>query len=410
MGDDIRVLRDLARRYAEVAARPENEEHRRLWRDHNSLVRTRPLVLCTGLFFWHELGLYESLVCRDPALREAEERLRVALYMAQLKDDHVFEPYFVVSPVYGVPSGQDRWGARIQFSELTQEGGSFMILPPVKEESDFEKLVAYPHVIDEVKTAERFGRLQEAIGDILPLVQSRAPVYSRWFADISTDIARLRGLEQIMWDMVENPDFLHRIAAFLRDGVLRQQEEAERRGDWRVFNGINQAMSYSHELPDPVGEEKAVKRDQLWCFMAAQEMATVSPAMHEEFILEYQLPIMAKYGLVAYGCCEDLTHKIRMLKRIPNLRRISVTPWASVSRCAEQMGTDYVMSWRPSPSEMICMGWDPSRVKRVIRQGLADANGCHVDITLKDVQTIDGKFEHLVEWVQLVRGEIEAVA
>jgi hypothetical protein len=119
---------------------------------------------------------------------------------------------------------------------------------------------------------------------------------------------------------------------------------------------------------------------------------------------------MAKFGLVAYGCCEDLTHKIDMLRRIPNLRRIAVTPWANVSKCAEQIGTDYVMSWRPSPAEMICNGFDPARIKRVIRQGLTDARGCHVDITLKDVQTIAGNFDNLIEWVRIVRGIIDESA
>ena len=36
-----------------------------------------------------------------------------------------------------------------------------------------------------------------------------------------------------------------------------------------------------------------VSRDQA----AAQEMAQVSPAMHDEFVLEYQRPIIEKFGL-----------------------------------------------------------------------------------------------------------------
>ena len=47
--------------------------------------------------------------------------------------------------------------------------------------------------------------------------------------------------------------------------------------------------------------------------------------MHEEFLFRYQLPIMEQAGLVAYGCCEDLTCKIDMLRQIPNLRRIAVS-------------------------------------------------------------------------------------
>ena len=92
-----------------------------------------------------------------------------------------------------------------------------------------------------------------------------------------------------------------------------------------------------------------------------------------------------------------------MLRQIPNLRRIAVTPVADVARCAEQIGEDYVFSWRPNPSEMICCGFDPDLVRKVIKSGMEAAKGCHVDITLKDVQTVQGKPENLARWVQVVR-------
>ncbi len=41
-----------------------------------------------------------------------------------------------------------------------------------------------------------------------------------------------------------------------------------------------------------------------------------------------------------------------MLRQFPNLRNIVVTPRADVRRCAEQIGTDYVISWRPNPADM----------------------------------------------------------
>ena len=55
---------------------------------------------------------------------------------------------------------------------------------------------------------------------------------------------------------------------------------------------------------------------------------------------------------------EDLTNKIDMLRTIPNLRRIAVSPFANVRRCAEQIGTDYVMSYRPSPADMVSYGFN----------------------------------------------------
>lgn len=38
---------------------------------------------------------------------------------------------------------------------------------------------------------------------------------------------------------------------FMRDGVLRVQDQAEKKGDWGSCNHENQAVAYADELPDP---------------------------------------------------------------------------------------------------------------------------------------------------------------
>jgi hypothetical protein len=119
---------------------------------------------------------------------------------------------------------------------------------------------------------------------------------------------------------------------------------------------------------------------------------------------------MEKFGLVAYGCCEDLTNKIEYLKGIPNLRRIAVTPSADVRRNAEQIQGDYVCSWRPNPADMICCGFYPDRVRKIVEdamQAFSD-NGCHVDITLKDVQTIQHQPGNVRKWVEVVKATVES--
>jgi hypothetical protein len=58
---------------------------------------------------------------------------------------------------------------------------------------------------------------------------------------------------------------------------------------------------------------------------------------------------------------------------------------------------------------MVCCGWDPDRVRQVIREGLEACRGLHVDITLKDVQTVENHPERLKDWVRIVREVIEEV-
>ena len=121
-------------------------------------------------------------------------------------------------------------------------------------------------------------------------------------------------------------------------------------------------------------------------------------------MLSYQIPIIERYGLSAYGCCEDLTNKIPLLRKIKNLRRIAVSPYADVRSCAEQIGKDYVLSYRPNPA-MIANGLDEENVKKSLTTDMEvfKEHGNIFDITLKDVETIAAKPQNLTRWVELVR-------
>ena len=399
---DVLILRDLAKRYVEVCSKPVQEERRDLWRKHNSLIRTRPPIYVRA-YAWSEVP-ESKLECEDPFYRGHEGFFRRMLYRDTFGDDYIIEPWITQYATYVTPP-DGLWGPAIGRIPSPEPRGAWMYDPPIKDFADIDKLVRPHHVIDEEATARSVSRLHGAVGDILEVSLSRAPIYRMWHADISTDLAYLRGLEQVMWDMVDNSEWLHGLLAFMRDGILAVHEEAEAAGDWHLCDHQNQAMPYAMELPDPRANGKSVTRDQLWTFVASQEMAQVGPAMHDEFMLRYQLPIMEKFGLAAYGCCEDLTHKIDILLKIPNLRRIAVTPWADVRKCAEQIQDDYVLSWRPSPAEMVSLNFDPDHVRKTVREALEAAreHQCHIDITLKDVQTVQYHPERIKEWVKIVR-------
>jgi len=398
---DTKILRDLAKEYRDIASKEIQDERRDLWRRHNSLERTRPPIYVRLLTAWDEIPEYR-LQCEDSFYRGHESFLRKMIYQDTIGDDYIIEPW-ITQQVSRVTPPEGLWGVRIRHTPRTQPGGSWKFNSPIKELEDFDKLVKPRHIINEEATSRNVARLQDAVGDILEVNVDRAPAYTGGHADISHDLAQLRGLEQVMWDMTDNPEWLHKLVGFMSDGVLSTHNKAEEAGDWHLCDHQNQAMSYAKELPDPAANGESVKRDKLWGYFAAQEMAQVSPIMHDEFILRYQMPMMEKFGLIAYGCCEDLTNKIDMLRKVPNLRRIAVAPTANVRKCAEQIQRDYVFSYRPNPSEMICCGFNPDLIRRIIRDDMEASKGCHVDITLKDVETVQHHPENLREWVKIVR-------
>jgi hypothetical protein len=394
---DKTILRDLAKQYAEVAAHPLQDERRTLWRKHNSLKKTRPLIYVRA-FAWNEMPQAQCL-CKEPFARGYEDFFRRHLFWNTFDDDSVFEPWVTIQ-AKRVCNG---WGIAGQRHFGDEPGGSFKVDYPIKELSDLEKLRVPWHEIDEARTSEDIERLSDAIGDLITINVDRGPAYRMWTGDISTDLGYLRGIEHFMMDMLDNPEWLHRLVKFMSDGILKTHEEAEAAGDWGLCAHQNQAMPYAKELDAPASNVNGVKRSQLWGYMAAQELTAVSPAMHDEFMLQYQLPILKHFGLVAYGCCEDLTNKIDMLRQIPNLRRIAVSPFANVARCAEKIGKDYVLSYRPSPADMVSYGFDQARIRSILKRDLEACKDSHVDITLKDVETVEKDPERIEKWVTLTR-------
>jgi len=106
------------------------------------------------------------------------------------------------------------------------------------------------------------------------------------------------------------------------------------------------------------------------------------------------MPIIEKFGLVSYGCCENLSHFLPALRQVPNLRRLGITFAADLHRCAGQIQRDYVVRWNPNPA-MICCGFDPDYIRRTIREGLEALSGSLVDIYIKDISTVQGHPERL---------------
>jgi hypothetical protein len=345
-------------------------------------------------------------LCEDPFFRRIEDSIRQSLFRATFEDDYIFEPWITVNAAYVMPSA-GIWGPKIERIPSPEARGAWKFKPPIVEPDDLRKLVEPHHVIDEQETQRRVDKLSDAIGDLITVNLDRAPLYRMWNGDISTQLANLRGLEQIMWDMYDRPQWLHQLLAFMRDGILQTHREAEEAGDWTLCAHQNQAMPYARELDDPAPNSDSVARNKLWYYSASQELAQVGPKLFDEFMLQYQIPIMSEFGLVAYGCCEDLTHKIDVIKQIPNLRRIAVSPFADAARCAEQIGTDYVLSYRPSPADMVSYGFDPDRVRGILRRDLAACRDCHTDITLKDVETVQHDPTRVRKWVQIARQVID---
>ncbi len=397
------VLRQLAGQVAELAARPIEQEKRELWYRHNALQPTRPLVFCDPENGWHEIITPDDLECTGELARDWEFRLRQEIFWgAQMGDDRVIEPFFDVPHVH-TNSG---WG--VQGEKVGgQDGGAFHWISPIRDEADLARL-RFPQItVDYAETARRRELAEEIFGDLLTV---RVKTSWFWSLGLTATLMELRGLDRFMLDMVENPGLIHRLMAHLRDGTLAMLDYLEA-NDLLALNNDGTyvgsgGFGWTHELPQPDFAGHVRTRD-LWVLGESQETVGISPRMFEEFVLAYQLPLLERFGLVCYGCCEPLDKRWPQVQRIPRLRRVSVSPWSDRPRMAELLGDRYIYSLKPTPVDLALPVFDEERIRADLHQTLRVTRGCRVEIIMKDNHTIRRDPRRVIRWVQIARAEVE---
>src|SRR5208283_4176068 len=77
---DRKIIREQAKRLAEIASLPLMAERRRLWKKHNALEPCRPLILVFPEGSWRELLPDRELACETKEGRRIEWGLRSVLY------------------------------------------------------------------------------------------------------------------------------------------------------------------------------------------------------------------------------------------------------------------------------------------------------------------------------------------
>jgi len=163
-------------------------------------------------------------------------------------------------------------------------------------------------------------------------------------------------------------------------------------------------MGYTHALPQNGGPVRA--RD-LWVLSESQETVLVSPKMFEEFVFPYQLPVIERFGRSYYGCCEPVHSRWHLLQKIPNLKRVSISPWCDEEFMADALGRDYVFSRKPNPTLISTERFDEDTIRGDLRKTLKAAASCNVEIIMKDVHTLAGEPWRMARWVKIAREVIE---
>ena len=395
------TVRELARRMAELASSAENQRRLKLWCDVNSLrMPERPPVVChPGSGAWEESLPRSTVTTQDRYLGDLEYRFRQTLYKWELGDDTVVDAWMGVPAVMRL-EGQHFWGLPVKHISVTHKDVSrtaWKYDPPIKEEKDIERICPPRYTYDERATQEALGRMHDLLGDILPVKLTCAvPGPGAWLHGWATE---LRGVEQLLLDLMDRPAWAHRLMRTLMEGFLGVMDQFEKMG---LLTLNNTGLMACDDLPQKDHDGRRVRLRDLWGRGESQEFQGVSPAQHEEFLLRYQKPILERFGITFYGCCEDLTNKIPLILSIPNLRKFVCSPWTDIGKLAAAVGDRYCIEWRQKATDVVYAP-DLTSVRKHLENGLRLAKGCRIMIVLQELETTNHNPRRLAEWAALAK-------
>lgn len=402
------ILRELANKVAFIAADPEQDVKRKLWKDHNGLKLTRPLIFCDPETAWYEIIPSTELRCQGKLARIWEFRLLKEIYWAEnIKDDRVIQNIFTVHYVY---SQSDRGLDSKKIGGA--HDGAFNWESALNDYAELDKLHFRNITVDYEKTEAIYNLASEVFEGVLE-VKLEGSWW--WSMGMTSDLIVLRGFEQTLFDMYDYPDELHKLMSFLRDENLSKLDFLERNGLLSLNNGGDfvgtGGYGWTNELPSSNYNAKHVTPMDMWGYCESQETINVSPEFFKEFVFPYQLPIMERFGLNIYGCCEPLDNRWDIIKNIPRLRRVTVSPWSNPDIMAENLGKNYVFVRKINPSFVATNELYEEEARAEIKQTFEAAyrNSCPAEILLRDLVTVSWNPQNVIRWTQIAREESERI-
>lgn len=404
---ELYMVRELAKQYAQLCETEENKEHYLRCRAVNDLTPQRPPVWIDEVP-WNEMNFEGrlTLTCDDPFLRQMEWFFKEKLYRWEF-----FRADMYLSPYYPIGKAWESDGIGVKIAERTEatDSSNHIVSHHYFDELDTEEKLArlhLPHITAHPeKDAEALARAQEVLGDILPVRLCGSNVnHCPW-----DDISMLRGVEPILIDMMDRPEFIHQTMEIFTQIGLAEMEQKEQLGLLDpCLESLHCTPPFTGDLPQRDAVPGKARTQDVWFRAMAQMFSTVSPAAFEEFEFQYMKRLAEKCGLVYYGCCEPLDNFMPILKKLPNLRKCGVSPWSNVRKMAEELGGSYVYARKPNPAN-VGSGFDEDTIRKEIRETIEACleNKCPYEFVLKDISTVAYRPQNLFRWSQVVQETID---
>ena len=353
---------------------------------------------------------------RDPFTRELETRLRRTLYRwNHLRVDMVVEPYVDVRKVIR----RSGWGVGITEDTIDQGG--------VVQSHHYEDQLANPEDVEKFRVPE--SRLD---------VEARRPSARRGPTSASTGSSSVRmqgvsgwngdDLTFALWDDIEQlprhradpattsstgPSTSTRSPSRFTEVRLAELDILEAQGLLGYgADRIHCTGAHTTELPKPGFDPARPRAIDTWTVGRSPAVRVgVATPRSTSSCPPYYARWYARFGLGYFGCCDPLHNRIDSVRKIPNVRKISMSPWAKVDKGAEAHRRP-TSSSRASPTRRWSRWtqWVPGDRGEGLRARCSRrprANGCPVEFTLKDISTCRNDPRRLWEWCAIAERMVQ---
>ena len=405
---DKTIVRELAKQVRDLAADDVNRERIQRIRDMHSLKPVRPPVWIDEIP-WHEMDIDGELLlrCETKEGQEMEQFFRRILYRWKyIQADMVVEDTFYVLKTYS----ESDIGLSVKEEIRSTNAANPIVSHQYEDQLDSEEKVealklpvieAYPD-----KDKKNLEDAAEILNGIMPV---RLRGYGMHHYNPWDFISRFRGVENCYMDMLSNPKLTHKTIAKFTEIFQSRYLQMEAKGllDYNL-PALHCTPPYTDDVPSSDYDGGKVRLKDIWFRGMGQLFSSASPAMQDEFDLQYMRGMMEKCAVSYYGCCEALDRFIPYLKKIPNMRKIGVSPWADLRSSAEQIGGAYVFARKPNPAN-VAGQFNREAVEKETLQTIEACieNKCPYEFVLKDISTAGNNPQNIINWTSTVMETID---
>lgn len=403
---DTAVLKPLVAELLQRAAQPRQDQLKKLWADHQAMRPTGKIPVCVyyeGIpsTQWQViLGDNAAPLCRTAIGRHIENDLRQRLWIAaNVPDDHIVWPTVTVRPAM---ARNVDWGVAFGLSGSKNPEDARHFTPVFTDGIDVSRLKFADMEVDAAATAAAIEQAHELVGPgVKVFVQYGHLGYCPF------DVAvQMRGMDSIMYDVIDCPDKVHAMMEFLTAAHVQHHLNREKRGWINIFpsdDGRYTAFGWrvhSAYLADDFHSRMPALRDE-WAYVSAQTSSGLGPDMYAQFVQPYNQRLASLFcnKTVYYHGCECLDQKLDVLAGLANLRRFHVSPWSSVPAAAAKFAGKAVLEVHSHPGRVF-FGQTQAQMKADLQELIRQASTAQLDLNLSDIHNVNNQPHVLTAWAQ----------